>query len=72
MKDAKSKAIRRKNKEAGHKIASVIADQRAYEKRHPEGSYSYPFHQVKALEKKYPEQTKRYGEKVGPKGKYFR
>jgi hypothetical protein len=72
MKDAKSKAIeKKKNKEAGHKIASVVADQRAYEKRNP-NSYSYPHWQAKALEEKYPKQTEAYGKKVGPKGKYFR
>jgi hypothetical protein len=60
-----------KNKEAGHKIASVVADQRAYEKRNP-NSYSYPYWQAKALEEKYPKQTEAYGKKVGSKGKYFR
>ena len=72
MKDSKSKALaKNKNKEAGHKIAEVVAGQRHWEKKYP-NSYSYPHSQAKALEEKYPKQTEAYGKKVGPKGRYFR
>ena len=59
---AKNKAL---NKKAGKEIASLIAFKR---KRMGD---SFPFHSVKAIEKKYPEQTEAYGKKTGPKGKYF-
>jgi hypothetical protein len=70
----KSKALHAKmgeKKEGGREIGKVIAERRAYEKRNPH-SYSFPTHQVKSLEKKYPKATEAHAKAKGPIGKYFK